>query len=138
MGVLVLWLVLLGCGGSQRGTIGAVLAQRGDGRVYVRDAPEGLGAEQAGLKPGDEILFIDGIHARAMTAQQVHQALSGPVGAPVKLTVLRDGKIVRLTVTRTQARKYRLHGDPRPGQEPPPKKPQPKTPHTPRATNGDF
>jgi len=107
--------VLLGCGGGQRGTIGAVLGQQNDGRVYVRDAPPGLGAERAGLRPGDEILFIDGVQARKMTPNQLHQALSGPLGEPVKLTLIRNGKVMRVTVTRTEPQAYRLEGEPAPG-----------------------
>lgn len=104
----LLLFALLGCGGAPRGTIGAVLGQQNDGRVYVRDAPPGLGAANAGLRPGDEILFIDGVEARRMTSTDVHRALSGPLGAPVKLTVIRSGKVIRLTVTRTEPHAYEI------------------------------
>ena len=94
------------CGPPPHGTIGAILGQQGDGRVFVRDAPPGLGAEKAGLRPGDEILFIDGVQASSLSPEQLSEVLGGPIGAPVDLTVLRDGQVLRLTVTRTEARQY--------------------------------
>lgn len=104
--------VLLGLGlgvvhcGPKKGTIGAVLAQDPEGRLFVREVPEGLAAAEGGLQAGDEILLIDGRDARAMGARGVHEALSGDVGERVKLTLVRRGEIVRVTLTRTEARRY--------------------------------
>jgi len=94
------------CGPPPHGTIGAILGQKNDGRVFVRDAPPGLGAAEAGLRPGDEILFIDGVQASALSPEQLSEVLGGPIGAPVELTVLRDGQVLRVSVTRTEARQY--------------------------------
>lgn len=96
----------IACGPPPHGTIGAILGQQSDGRVFVRDAPADLGAAEAGLRPGDEILFIDGVQASSLPPEQLSQMLGGPVGAPVQLTVLRDGQVLRVTVTRTEARRY--------------------------------
>jgi carboxyl-terminal processing protease len=98
----------LGACGPSRGTIGAVLARDPDGRLFVHDVPQGLAAERAGLEAGDEILLIDGRDARALGPHGVHQALGGNVGDPVKLTLVRRGEIVRVTLRRTEARRYRL------------------------------
>jgi carboxyl-terminal processing protease len=95
------------CAG-QRGTIGAVLAQDQNQRLFVREIPDGLAADRAGLEVGDEILTIDGYDARAMSVAGVHQALSGDVGEPVKLTLIRRGEVVRVTLKRTPAKKYSL------------------------------
>lgn len=97
---------IVACGPPPRGTIGAILGQQGDGRLFIRDAPADLGAAKAGLKPGDEILFIDGVQASSLTPEQVSQLLNGPVGEPVQLTVIRDNEVLRVTVTRTEARRY--------------------------------
>lgn len=105
---LTLFALGLGACGASRGTIGAVLAKDADGRLFVRDVPAGLAAEQAGVEPGDEILLIDGRDARALGARGVHEALSGTVGEPVKLTLVRKGEIVRVTLRRTAAQKYAL------------------------------
>lgn len=101
-------LIALGVGtgcAAKKGTIGAVLAQKEDGRLFLRYLPEGLAAERAGLQPDDEILLIDGRDVRAMSAEEVHVALSGEVGAPVKLTVVRGDDVIRVTLRRTEARK---------------------------------
>jgi carboxyl-terminal processing protease len=91
----------------QQGTIGAVIGQQQDGRLFLRDVPSGLAAERAGLREGDEILHIDGMDVRAMSPAQVHQALSGEVGEPIKLTVVRGEKVLRVTLQRTPARRHR-------------------------------
>jgi C-terminal processing protease CtpA/Prc len=99
---------VLTCCGAQKGTIGAVLAQSPEGRLFVREVPAGLAASEAGLAAGDEILLIDGRDARAMGARGVHEALSGDVGEPVRLTVVRRGEVLRLKLARSLARKYPL------------------------------
>jgi carboxyl-terminal processing protease len=94
----------LACAAPQ-GTIGAVIAEQPDGRLFLRDVPPDLAAGKAGLQPGDEILLIDGRDARAMSTVQVHQALSGEVGDRVKLTLVRKDEVIRVTLARTEARK---------------------------------
>ena len=103
--VLVTALVTTSCA-PQRGTIGAVLAQDQNQHLFVREVPDGLAADRAGLEVGDEILTIDGADARAMSVAGVHDALSGVVGEPVKLTVIRGGNVIRVTVKRTPAKKH--------------------------------
>ncbi len=98
--ILVLALVAASCG-PQRGTIGAALGQRPDGRVFVRQVPEGLGAHEAGVREGDEVLLIEGEDVRQMSSDEIHEALSGAEGQPVKLTVVRGAEVLRVTVYRT-------------------------------------
>jgi C-terminal processing protease CtpA/Prc len=90
----------VGCS-PDRGTIGAVLAQTGDRRLVLRDVPETLAAGRAGLLPGDELLLIDGRDVRELDARGVHRVLGGDVGAAVKLTLVRDGRVIRVTLRRT-------------------------------------
>jgi C-terminal processing protease CtpA/Prc len=105
--VLLLLLSALAACEAPRGTIGAVIAQDGETRrLFVRDVPPGLAADKAGIKPGDEILLIDGLDVRAMNAHQIHAALSGDVDATVKLTLTRgDQQVIRATLKRTEAKK---------------------------------
>jgi C-terminal processing protease CtpA/Prc len=93
----------LGCGGD-RGTIGAVLGQSPDQRLVLREVPPDLAAGRAGLQPGDELLLIDGRDVRELDERGVHQALGGAVGDPVKLTLLREGQVIRVTLQRTPAK----------------------------------
>jgi carboxyl-terminal processing protease len=97
-------LELAGCA-AERGTIGAVLAQKDDRTLTVREAPQGLAASKAGLEVGDDILLIEGRDVRSMSPAEVHRALSGEVGEPVKLTVVRADRVVRVTLHRSPAQK---------------------------------
>jgi C-terminal processing protease CtpA/Prc len=99
-------LVLGGCG-PDKGTIGAILAQRTDGRLFVRDVPDGLAADEAGLQPGDQILLIDGMDVRGMSSKDVHKVLSGDVGDKVKLTVVRKEEVIRVTLKRSKAKRLK-------------------------------
>jgi C-terminal processing protease CtpA/Prc len=92
-----------GCA-AERGTIGAVLGQSQDQRLVLREVPPELAAGRAGLQPGDEVLLIDGRDVRELDERGVHQALSGTVGDPVKLTLLREGRVIRVTLLRTPAK----------------------------------
>ncbi len=88
--------------GPSRGTIGAVLAQDADRRLFIREVPPGLAADRAGVREGDEVLLIDGRDARQMTPEAVHGALSGELGEPVKLTLVRDDQVVRARLERSE------------------------------------
>jgi C-terminal processing protease CtpA/Prc len=95
------WTALLLACAAPAGTIGAVLARAPDGTLRIREAPTGLAAAEAGLTPGDQILLIDGVDVRALAPDQIHEALAGKVGEPVKLTAVRNGEILRVTLERT-------------------------------------
>jgi C-terminal processing protease CtpA/Prc len=90
----------------QKGTIGAVIAQDDEsGRLFLREVPPGLASARADLKVGDEILLIDGLDVRFMDAKQINAALMGEVDSPVKLTLIRDEQVLRVTLKRTEAQK---------------------------------
>jgi C-terminal processing protease CtpA/Prc len=83
------------------GSIGAMLGkQHATGELVVREVPRDMEADRAGLRPGDHILLINGRDARHMTADEVHDALVGPIGSAVDLTIERDGRVLRLRVRR--------------------------------------
>ncbi|MCK7493755.1 MAG: bifunctional ornithine acetyltransferase/N-acetylglutamate synthase [Comamonadaceae bacterium] len=101
---LALLVIGIGCA-SKPGTIGAVIARDPEGDLVLHEVPEGLAADRAGLQPGDQIPLIEGEDVRQMDPKRVHQLLSGSVGDPVKLTVVRGEAILRVSVKRTEARK---------------------------------
>lgn len=108
---LVALALSLACGcATERGTIGAVLAQTPDRRLVVRDAPVGLAAAREGLTAGDQVLLIDGRDVRRLSAEQVHLALAGDIGDPVKLTIIRGERVLRVTLHRTPARRLPTRG----------------------------
>jgi C-terminal processing protease CtpA/Prc len=87
----------------QTGTVGAMLAQRADGSLVIRETPSGLAAARAGIEPGDEVLLINGRDVRPMSSKELHQTLSGAVGEPVKLTLIRGESVIRVTLQRSPA-----------------------------------
>jgi C-terminal processing protease CtpA/Prc len=93
------------CGGTSVGSIGAVLGRDNETHaVYVRDVPEGLAADKAGLLPGDEIVMIDGVYARDLAPTDLRAKLRGEVGSRIELTVLRGNDVLHVRVTRTEMR----------------------------------
>ncbi len=96
------WLLLASaCATGTVGSIGAVLGRDGDsGAVFVRETPEGNAGERAGLRPGDEIVFVDGRDVRDLDVEHLRKVLRGDPGSHVSLTVLRGGEVVRLRVER--------------------------------------
>ncbi len=97
------WAAFFGaaCGGGVMGSVGAVLGKDNqDGRVYVRELPPEMPGARAGLKLDDEIVAIDGKPIRPMSPDEVHEALSGPIGTNVMLSVVRDGESLVVTVRR--------------------------------------
>ena len=104
----------------RKGTIGAVIAQDDEsGRLFLREVPPNLAAAHAELKAGDEILLIDGLDVRMMDAKQIHAALVGEVDSQVKLTLIRDEQVLRVTLKRTEAQRI-LSPAPKPAGDSPP------------------
>jgi C-terminal processing protease CtpA/Prc len=104
--VAPLGLLAMGGCAPQKGTIGAMIAQDDDsGRLFLNEVPPGLAAARAALKAGDEILLIDGRDVRFMDAKQINAALVGEVDSTVKLTLIRDEQVLRVTLKRTEAQK---------------------------------
>ncbi len=92
---------LAACSGPAVGSVGAVLGVDAEtGAVHIREMKEGLAADKAGLLPGDEILLIDGVYARDLSAAQIRQKLRGNVGSKVELTVVRGEEVLRVSLVR--------------------------------------
>jgi carboxyl-terminal processing protease len=74
-------------------------------------------AAKAGVLAGDFIAKIDGEEVRGLTLNDAVDKMRGPVGTPIKLTILREGadKPIELTVTRetikVKAVKFRVDND---------------------------
>ena len=59
-----------------------------------------MGAAQAGILVGDELVAVDGHPVNRMSPDDLHKILSGRVGSKVTLQVRRDGKMMELPVQR--------------------------------------
>ncbi len=98
---LALAALTLGCSGPSIGSVGAVLGvDKETGAVHVRETREGLAADKAGLRPGDEILMLDGVYVRELGAAAVRDRLRGNVGSSVELTVVRGEDVLRVKLVR--------------------------------------
>jgi serine protease Do len=82
--------------------------------ALITDVPEGP-AREAGLETGDVILSFDGVEV-ADTRGLVRQVGNSPVGATVRVTVLREGKTQTFKVT--LGRREEANGEVEPEVEP--------------------
>ena len=74
--------------------IGATVAQAPDGKGVIIQAPmEGSPAMQAGIKPGDRILAVDGVDATSWSVSEAVLVIRGEEGVPVILTILHVGEV---------------------------------------------
>ena len=81
--------------------IGAVLTIDPASTYTVIDSVElGSPAEKAGIKAGDYIKEVDGKDVAGMTLTDVVQLVRGEEGTDVKLTIVRAGRAMEITVTR--------------------------------------
>jgi regulator of sigma E protease len=79
---------------------GLFLAGGGKATTTVDTVLPGKPAAAIGLRPGDEILTVDG---RAVKPADISTIISGSKGKPVSITVGRDGRIVTLTPVQPQS-----------------------------------
>jgi S1-C subfamily serine protease len=86
---------------SVPGSIGAVLKRDAvTGVVVAHEIPVGMAAERAGLRAGDRVKMIDGIHVDELDGSSVVRLLRGPVGTRVTLTVVRGEGVYQLAIVR--------------------------------------
>ena len=88
------------------GNFGGIGAQLGiqKGTLTVVSPLKGSPAAAAGLKPGDQILFIEATSTEGIAIEEAVNYIRGPVGTPVKLTIMRKGwdKPKDFTITRDE------------------------------------
>lgn len=63
---------------------------------------DGSPAHRAGIKPGDEVTYIDGKAVKIMTMREIIQAIRGPIGSKVDLEISRPGRTDPIKVTLTR------------------------------------
>src|SRR5215208_6581461 len=85
-----------------------------DGEFLTIVSPiEGSPAEQAGLKPGDKVIAIDGDDMKGVAPEQARLKVLGPEGSKVTLTVTRDGESqpLKFVITRAQIVLHSAEGE---------------------------
>jgi carboxyl-terminal processing protease len=99
------------------GGVGVEVDGRGEYLTVI--APiEGGPAEAAGIKPGDEIVAIDGVDAKGMSIERSVRVMRGEPGSKVELTIRRKsegGKLYRVPLVRAEIRVPSVSWDVLPG-----------------------
>lgn len=98
--LMILTTVFLACS-SQRGTVGIRFGRDPHGNLFARDVPAGLGAANAGVRSGDQVILIDGRDVRSLSDSAIHSILGGERGTRVRVTVLRGEEALRFSIERT-------------------------------------
>jgi len=83
--------------------IGAHVAMRNGEITIISPIPD-TPAEEAGLRPGDIIIEIDGESARGLSLTEAVNKIRGPEGEPVELGVFRKslGEPLKVTIVRAE------------------------------------
>jgi regulator of sigma E protease len=97
--VVLITVIFMTSTGKTTSTVDTVLAELGDGKASP--------AQDAGLRPGDKIIAINGV---PVSGEEIRDRISTSAGKPLRLTVVRDGESVRLAtaVPREEEGGYRL------------------------------
>ena len=77
--------------GDEYEGIGAWVDVKGEFLTIISPMP-GSPAEKAGLRPGDEIIAVNGEDMTGVDGETVRQKVIGPKGTTVRLTIQREGK----------------------------------------------
>jgi carboxyl-terminal processing protease len=88
--------------GGDFGGIGVYIVQDAKTKQILVDPIEGMPADRAGIKPGDEVLAVDGIPTAGLSLDQVEHEIRGPKGTNVRLLLKRHGTNARRTVAVTR------------------------------------
>ena len=79
-----------------------VQLRRDHGRVVIDGVVDGSPAAQAALRPGDELLQVDGAAVTELPLAEVSELLEGPSGSRVNTLWRRGGRRTRLQLTRME------------------------------------
>jgi len=65
-----------------------------EGKLFVNEVSEGYPADKQGIKPGDQIVKINGNEVKGKERSQISQLLRGPKATEVELLLIRDGAVI--------------------------------------------
>ncbi|WEK19525.1 MAG: S41 family peptidase [Candidatus Pedobacter colombiensis] len=73
-----------------------------EGKLFVNEVNEGYPADKQGIKPGDQLVKINGNEVKGKDRGQVSQLLRGPKGSSLELLLIRDGALLTKTLVRDE------------------------------------
>lgn len=86
---------------TQYGGIGAGTLNI-NGKLFVNEVSEGHPSQKNDIRPGDQIVKINGVEVEGKERSQISQLLRGPKGSPVNLVLSREGTVISKTITREE------------------------------------
>ena len=86
---------------TQYGGIGAGTLTIG-GKLFVNEISDGHPSQKNDIRPGDQIVKINGVAIEGKERSQISQLLRGPKGTPVDLVLLREGTVINKTIVREE------------------------------------
>lgn len=90
--------------------LGITMQQAGEYVEILEFVEENSLAEKSGFKPGDKFVKVDGINVVGSSVTEVRNLIVGDLGTTVLITVLRDGKEIEITGTRTAVNNSTVSG----------------------------
>lgn len=81
-----------------------------DGHLIVVQPIEGTPAHRAGLRAGDRIREIDGVHTDGMALQEAVSRIRGPAGTKVRLRIGRGEEAFEAEITRARVQIVTVQG----------------------------
>lgn len=73
-----------------------------NGKLFVNEVSEGHPSQKNDIRPGDQIVKINGVEVEGKERSQISQLLRGPKGSPVNLVLSREGIVINKTITREE------------------------------------
>ena len=73
-----------------------------EGKLFVNEVSENNPAHKQGVKPGDQIVKINGIDTKGKDRNQISQLLRGPKGSSLSLVLIREGAVINKTLVREE------------------------------------
>ncbi|NRF41687.1 S41 family peptidase [Pedobacter foliorum] len=86
---------------TQYGGIGASTVSI-EGKLFINEVVEGYPADKQDVKPGDQLVKINGNEVKGKDRNQISQLLRGPKGSAVDILMIRDGAVITKSLVRDE------------------------------------
>jgi carboxyl-terminal processing protease len=73
-----------------------------EGKLFVNEVAETSPANKQDIKPGDQVVKINGIDTKGKDRNQISQLLRGPKGSSLNLVIIREGAVINKAIVREE------------------------------------